>query len=143
MTVAAKICGIGSEAAMAAAVVGGARYVGLVFYPPSPRYVAPDAAAALAAPVPAGVEKVGLLVDADDATIAAILDRVALDRLQLHGAGPGHPRRGVFQLRQAQQRCLPRRGLVGERWPELRHGQWAGHLGHTGRQHAQPGRLGF
>ena len=85
MTVAAKICGIGSEAAMAAAVDGGARYVGLVFYPPSPRYVAPDAAAALAAPVPAGVEKVGLLVDADDATIAAILDRVALDRLQLHG----------------------------------------------------------
>jgi phosphoribosylanthranilate isomerase len=86
MTVAAKICGIGSEAAMAAAVDGGARYVGLVFYPPSPRYVTPEKAAALAASVPTAVDKVGLLVDADDATIAAILDRVALDRLQLHGA---------------------------------------------------------
>jgi phosphoribosylanthranilate isomerase len=86
MTVASKICGIGSDVAMAAAVDGGARYVGLVFYPPSPRYVTPETAADLTAPVPAEVEKVGLLVDADDAAIAAILDRVALDRLQLHGA---------------------------------------------------------
>jgi len=90
MTVAAKICGISSAEAMAAAVDGGAHYVGLVFYPPSPRYVTTEAAAALAAPVPARVKKVGLLVDADDATIAAILDRVPLDMLQLHGAeGPG------------------------------------------------------
>jgi phosphoribosylanthranilate isomerase len=85
MTVAAKICGIGSAPAMAAAIAGGARYIGLVFYPPSPRYVTPAAAAALAAPVPAGIGKVGLLVDADDSTIAAITDRVALDMLQLHG----------------------------------------------------------
>ncbi len=85
MTVAAKICGIGSAAAMDAAIAGGARYIGLVFYPPSPRYVTPAAAAALAAPVPAGIGKVGLLVDADDSTIAGITDQVALDMLQLHG----------------------------------------------------------
>ncbi len=86
MTIEAKICGINSAEAMTAAVEGGARAVGLVFYPPSPRYVSPEQAAKLAALVPADILTVGLLVDADDRTIAAILDRVPLDLLQLHGA---------------------------------------------------------
>ncbi len=86
MTVRAKICGINSAQAMEAAVGGGASHVGLVFYPPSPRAVTPEAAAALAALVPQGVTKVGLIVDADDAMIARILDAVPLDMLQLHGA---------------------------------------------------------
>ncbi len=80
-----KICGINSADAMTAALDGGADFVGLVFYPPSPRYVGADEAAALSAPVPAGVAKVGLFVDADDATLAQVLARVKLDLLQLHG----------------------------------------------------------
>jgi len=85
-TVRAKICGINDARAMAAAVAGGAAFVGLVFYPPSPRALAPEAAAALAAQVPEGVAKVGLFVDADDAHIAAALGPARLDMLQLHGA---------------------------------------------------------
>jgi phosphoribosylanthranilate isomerase len=71
---------------MTAALEGGAAFVGLVFYPPSPRAVTPEQAAPLAALVPDEVITTGLLVDADDATIEAILHEVPLDLLQLHGA---------------------------------------------------------
>ena len=86
MTVAAKICGLNSEAAVTAAVGGGADYVGFVFYPPSPRAVTPAQAARLCAVVPAGTARVGLFVDASDDTIAAALAEVRLDILQFHGS---------------------------------------------------------
>ncbi|MEO3427635.1 phosphoribosylanthranilate isomerase [Pelagibius sp. CAU 1746] len=86
MTVQVKICGLSTPEAMTAAIEGGAAFVGLVFYPPSPRALTPAQAAPLAAMVPQGVVKTGLLVDADDATIEAILKQVPLDLLQLHGA---------------------------------------------------------
>lgn len=85
MVVTAKICGLRTADAVAAAVAGGASHIGLNFYPPSPRSVTPGEAAVLAAGVPAGTGKVGLFVDADDATLAATLDEVPLDLLQLHG----------------------------------------------------------
>ncbi|MFQ6017227.1 MAG: phosphoribosylanthranilate isomerase [Kiloniellaceae bacterium] len=85
MSVEAKICGINTPEAMAAAVAGGADYVGLIFYPPSPRYVTPEKAGRIAATVPERVGKVGLLVDAEDAAIEAILAAAPLDLLQLHG----------------------------------------------------------
>jgi len=86
MTVQAKICGINDETAMRAAVEAGADFVGLVFYPPSPRAVDPGQAARLAEAVPDGVIKVGLFVDPDDALIDTVLTQVALDMLQLHGS---------------------------------------------------------
>lgn len=86
MTIETKICGINRPEAMDAAVAGGAAMVGLVFYPPSPRCVSLDAAAALAGRVPPGVAKVGLLVDPDDDAVAELLARVPLDLLQLHGS---------------------------------------------------------
>jgi len=85
MSIKAKICGLSSEATVAAAVEGGAAYIGFVFYPPSPRAVSPERAAALCAAVPPGVQRVGMFVDADDAAIAAVLDLVPLDILQFHG----------------------------------------------------------
>ncbi|MPZ09425.1 MAG: phosphoribosylanthranilate isomerase [Kiloniellaceae bacterium] len=85
MSVQVKICGISTVEAMTAAVEDGVAFVGLVFYPPSPRAVTPSQAAALAALVPAGIVKTGLLVDAEDATIEGILKEVSLDLLQLHG----------------------------------------------------------
>jgi phosphoribosylanthranilate isomerase len=85
MGIAAKICGLASEDAVAAAVEGGAAYLGFVFYPPSPRAVTPPRAARLCAGVPAGVARVGLFVDADDNVIAAVLDAMPLDMLQFHG----------------------------------------------------------
>ena len=86
MSVAAKICGLSSEAAVAAAVAGGAAYVGFVFYPPSPRSVNPVRAGALCAAVPAGVQRVGLFVDAEDAAIEAVLAAAPLNILQFHGS---------------------------------------------------------
>src|SRR4029077_1568268 len=85
MTVAAKICGLSSEVAVAAALEGGAAYLGFVFYPPSPRAVSPARAAALCAAVPSGVQRVGLFVDADDALLRAVLDAAPIDILQFHG----------------------------------------------------------
>src|SRR5579864_578570 len=85
MSIAAKICGLSSEAAVAAAVEGGAAYLGFVFYPPSPRAVAPARAAALCTAVPSGVQRVGLFVDADDEAIRAVLDAAPIDMLQFHG----------------------------------------------------------
>jgi phosphoribosylanthranilate isomerase len=80
-----KICGLREPAHVDAAVRAGAAYVGLVFFAKSPRNLSADEAARLAAAVPAGVAKVALTVDADDATLDALLDRVPLDMLQLHG----------------------------------------------------------
>jgi len=85
MSIEAKICGVNSAQAAAAAVEGGADYIGLVFYPPSPRALTPKQAQAIAQGVPARVKRVALLVDAEDATIRAIREAVPLDFLQLHG----------------------------------------------------------
>ena len=85
MAIAVKICGLSTQAALAAAVRCGARFVGLVFFPPSPRCLDLDRAATLAAQVPDTVRRVGLVVDADDATLDALMARVPLDMLQLHG----------------------------------------------------------
>jgi phosphoribosylanthranilate isomerase len=85
MSVAAKICGLSSGEAVKAAVVGGAAYLGFVFYPPSPRAVTPAKAARLCAAVPTGISRVGLFVDADDDTIGAVLAETQIDVLQFHG----------------------------------------------------------
>jgi len=85
VSVAAKICGLSSPEGVAAAVAGGAAFLGFVFYPPSPRHVAPERAAALAAAAPPGIARVGLFVDADDDAIARTLAAAPLDMLQLHG----------------------------------------------------------
>ncbi len=86
MTVRAKICGLKDSVTVRAAVDGGAAFIGLNFYPPSPRAITPGQAAELAALAPAAVGKVGLFVDADDAAIDAVLSSVPLDMLQLHGS---------------------------------------------------------
>jgi phosphoribosylanthranilate isomerase len=86
MSVAAKICGVNSAAAAEAAAKGGAAFVGFVFYPPSPRSVLPEAAAAIARVLPQGITRVGLFVDATDEELEAALMKAPLDLLQLHGA---------------------------------------------------------
>ena len=86
MSVEAKICGLNAPAAVDAAVAGGARYLGFVFFAASPRSVTPDVAARLGTGVPDGVLKVGLVVDADDEALARITAGAGLHMLQLHGA---------------------------------------------------------
>ncbi len=85
MNVEAKICGVSRPADIDRAAAGGARYVGFVFYPRSPRNLTPEQAGALAAATPAGIATVALLVDPDDAALDAVLERARIDLLQLHG----------------------------------------------------------
>lgn len=80
-----KVCGLTTEAQVEAAAAAGAAYLGLVFFARSPRAVAPAQARDLALAAPVGVAKVGLVVDASDAELDAILDVVPLDMIQLHG----------------------------------------------------------
>ncbi len=86
MAVQGKICGLTDLKAVTAAIDNGARYVGFVFYPPSPRNVTPEQAASLVVEVPDEVEKVGLFVDPKDSLIQSVLDVVSLDWIQLHGS---------------------------------------------------------
>ncbi len=80
-----KICGLRDAVGLSAAVDAGARYVGFVFFPKSPRAVTVTQAVTLAVQVPVGVAKVALVVDADDAMLDEITAQVPLDMLQLHG----------------------------------------------------------
>ena len=81
-----KICGLTRQADLDAAVAGGAGYVGFVFFAKSPRHLTLDAAQALAVTVPPGIAKVALTVNADDAALDALLAKVPVDLLQLHGS---------------------------------------------------------
>jgi phosphoribosylanthranilate isomerase len=82
-----KICGINDPAAFDTAVEAGADWVGFVFFPPSPRAVSPAQAASLSGRLSGGPPRVGLFVDPSDDLIAATLDTVNLDILQVYGAG--------------------------------------------------------
>lgn len=79
-----KICGVNDPLALQTAAEAGADWVGFVFFPPSPRFVTPAQAAALSATHPGGPARVGLFVDPADAEVAAALDAVALDVLQVY-----------------------------------------------------------
>ncbi|QYK41417.1 MAG: phosphoribosylanthranilate isomerase [Paracoccaceae bacterium] len=80
-----KICGLRSPEDVAAVARAGAAYVGLNFFPRSPRFVTLEEARALAVSAPPGLCKVGLTVDADNAALDAIVAAMPLDMLQLHG----------------------------------------------------------
>jgi phosphoribosylanthranilate isomerase len=85
MSTKVKICGLKTEAALEAALAGGADYVGFVFFPPSPRNVAPATAKTLATKARGRAKVVALMVDPDDALIADVVASAAPDVLQLHG----------------------------------------------------------
>lgn len=85
MTTKVKICGLKTEAALEAALAGSADYVGFVFFPPSPRNVAPAIAKALADKARGRAKIVALMVDPDDALLKTVVGSVNPDILQLHG----------------------------------------------------------
>lgn len=84
--IAVKICGLTRPEDVTACAQAGANYVGLVFFPKSPRNVALERARDLAVLVPPGIAKVALVVNASDDQLNALLDMVPIDMLQLHGA---------------------------------------------------------
>ena len=80
-----KICGVTEPHSLQAAINAGTRFIGFVFYEPSPRFVEHDIAWTLSQMVPTGVRSVGLFVDPDDTYIKHITSSVPLDMIQLHG----------------------------------------------------------
>lgn len=80
-----KICGLTRPQDVIAAVEAGADAIGLVFYPPSPRFVAPSLAGELARLIPPFVTSVGLFVNAERAFVNDVLAQVPLQLLQFHG----------------------------------------------------------
>ena len=99
MTQHVKICGIRTEAALDAALDGGADYVGLVHHANSPRHVSIERAAELCryAHARGKAKVVVLLVDPDDATVDRAVETVRPDFIQLHG---GETRHRIIAVRQ-------------------------------------------
>ncbi len=85
MSTKVKICGITTPEALNTAIRSGARFIGLVFYPKSPRNISFNTAHHLAKSVPTGVRTVALFVDPDDALLERVLGGIQIDMVQLHG----------------------------------------------------------
>lgn len=86
MPTAVKICGITRPEDALAAAQCGAHAIGLVFYRPSPRYVAPEKARDIIRMLPPFVTAVGLFVDAPAGEVREVLSIAPVNLLQFHGA---------------------------------------------------------
>jgi phosphoribosylanthranilate isomerase len=86
MKTAVKICGVTRTEDALEAARQGAHAIGFVFYRPSPRFVEPDAAAAIVRALPPFVTAVGLFVDAGEDEVRSIASRSGVQLLQFHGA---------------------------------------------------------
>lgn len=80
-----KICGLSTPETVQAALDGGAAFLGFNFFPPSPRFIAPEAAARLAPPVRGKATIVAVTVDPDDDLIDRLMATLKPDLIQLHG----------------------------------------------------------
>jgi|HubBroStandDraft_6_1064221.scaffolds.fasta_scaffold276559_2 phosphoribosylanthranilate isomerase len=82
-----KICGVTLADDAATVAASGVDFIGLNFWPKSKRYLAPERAPMIAAVArSAGTAKlVGVFVDATVADVLAVVGRVDLDIIQLHG----------------------------------------------------------
>jgi phosphoribosylanthranilate isomerase len=80
-----KICGITRPEDAAAAIEYGADALGLVFYPPSPRFVTVEQAREIVAGLAPYVTVVGLFVNEERNKIDDVLSKVRIDLLQFHG----------------------------------------------------------
>jgi phosphoribosylanthranilate isomerase len=97
MALTVKICGLSTPDTLDVALAAGADMVGFVFFPPSPRHISLETARDLGRQVKGRALKVALTVDADDATLANIVETLRPDLLQLHG------KESVARLRDIKQ----------------------------------------
>lgn len=88
MSLTVKICGLSTPETLDAALDAGADMVGFVFFPPSPRHLRFETARTLGSRVGGRAQKVALTVDADPAFLAAVVEALQPDLLQLHGTEP-------------------------------------------------------
>jgi phosphoribosylanthranilate isomerase len=98
MSLIVKICGLSTRETLDVALQAGADMVGFVFFPPSPRHLGLEVARELGKQAKGRASKVALTVDADDATLANIVEVLQPDLLQLHG------RETVARLRDIKQK---------------------------------------
>ena len=80
-----KICGITRAEDARAAARAGADAIGLVFFPPSPRYLSTERAVEIRDALAPFVQTVALFVNPDAAQVAQVLQRVRPALLQFHG----------------------------------------------------------
>src|ERR1035437_681462 len=85
MSLIVKICGLSTRETLDVALDAGADMVGFVFFPPSPRHLGLEMARDLGKRAKGRASKVALTVDADDATLANLIEAMQPDILQLHG----------------------------------------------------------
>jgi phosphoribosylanthranilate isomerase len=97
MSLTVKICGLSTRETLDVALQAGADMVGFVFFPASPRHIGLNMARDLGRQARGRALKVALTVDADDATLANIVETLQPDILQLHG------RETVARLRDIKQ----------------------------------------
>ena len=81
-----KICGLSEPDTLQTALDAGADFVGFIFYAPSPRNVSLERARELAPLVGDRAKKVAVTVDASDAELAAIIEALDPDYVQVHGS---------------------------------------------------------
>lgn len=103
MTIAVKICGISEPAHLPIIAKAGARYVGFVLYPRSPRHVSIEVLAHLLTQTPPGLKTVALCVDPDDELVQRLARLPRLEMLQLHG---GETPQRVAAIRSLWQRPI-------------------------------------
>jgi phosphoribosylanthranilate isomerase len=80
-----KICGITNMEDASFVATCGADAIGFIFYPKSPRYVAPETVKTIIDKIPAEITKVGVFVNHDVAEVKQTIDFCSLDMVQLHG----------------------------------------------------------
>ncbi|MFM9887885.1 MAG: phosphoribosylanthranilate isomerase [Burkholderiales bacterium] len=80
-----KICGITTPDDALAAARAGADAIGLICYPPSPRFVAPTRAKAITHAVPPFVSRVAVFVNPTESEVATMIGAVQIDMIQFHG----------------------------------------------------------
>ncbi len=97
MSTAVKICGLKTTDDIDVAIACGADYIGLVFFPPSPRNISLEQGQKLADHIRGRSKIVALTVDADDALLSEIATLIRPDFIQLHGS---ENRQRIAEVRQ-------------------------------------------
>ena len=93
-----KICGLTTVEAVQDTVAAGADYIGLVFFPKSPRNLDFDTAQRLAQQIPSHVKTVALMVNPSDDFLRELLEHVDVDILQLQGSESAERVREIKEL---------------------------------------------
>jgi phosphoribosylanthranilate isomerase len=80
-----KVCGMINPLNLKEIATGAPDFIGIIFYPASPRYVGEEAEPGLVKNFPQGIKRVGVFLDENISEIVKISQRAGLDLIQLHG----------------------------------------------------------